>query len=90
MHAVEDIEDIVRALDAVMVLGTKDVAGYAQQALEIDAIAVYLATQIATLESEVDREQAMADVTTHLRVAVEARLSGAAAGQALLSTGAAN
>lgn len=75
MHTEQQITDIVRAIDAVMVLGTTGLKGYAQAALETDAIAVYLATQIATLADEVEREQAMADVTSHLRIAVEARLA---------------
>jgi len=75
MHTEKQTGDIVRGIDAVMVLGTQGLSGYAQAELETDAIAVYLASQIATLDDEVDREQAMADVASHLRIAVEARRS---------------
>lgn len=75
MHTEKQIKDIVRGIDAVMALGTGTLTGYEQAALETDAIAVYLAAQIATLKDEIDREQAIADVVSHLRIAVEARLS---------------
>lgn len=89
MHTEKQITDIVRGIDAVMALGTNGFSGYAQAALEVDAIAVYLASQIATLKDEVDREQAIGDVLSHLRIAVDARLASHNPAETLVSTGAA-
>ena len=75
MHTEKQIQDIVRAIDAVMVLGVQDLSGYEQASLEIDAISVYLCTQIASLKSEAEREQAMDDVASQLRIAVNIRLA---------------
>ena len=85
MHTVKQINDIARGIDALMVLGVGELSGYAQAALEIDAIAVYLSTQISTLKHEIDREQAMADLMSHLRIAVEARREATDPADALLT-----
>lgn len=74
MHTEQQIKDIVRGIDAVTVLGTKGLTGADQQALEIDAIAVYLATQIATLKTPDEREEVMADFDKRLRECVRVRL----------------
>lgn len=74
MHTEQDILDIVSAIGAVMVLGTKGLGGYEQAQLETDAIAVYLASQIATFKDEADREAALQDVARSLREAVDARV----------------
>lgn len=75
MHTEKQVVQLATTIGHVMALGVGNLTGYAQSALETDAIAVYLSTQIATLADEVDREQAMADVASHLRIAVEARLA---------------
>jgi hypothetical protein len=79
MHTVEQINDIVRGIDAVTVLGTRGLGGEAQQALEIDAIAVYLATQIATLKDEAERDHAILDFSNRLQMAVDVRLKAVSA-----------
>lgn len=85
MHTEKQVIDIATTLGHVLALGTQGLTGYAQAALETDAIAVYLSTQIATLKDEVEREQAMADINTHLRIAVEARMASRDPAKTLVS-----
>jgi hypothetical protein len=52
MHTQRQLESAYRAIDAVMAIATDNLDSFDQQNFEIDALALYLGAQIASLSPE--------------------------------------
>lgn len=74
MHTQKQLENARAAIEAVMVMATEGMSSEAQQAFEIDAIALYVGVQAATLPTE-QRGSAINRLSSMTYEAMDARLA---------------